>query len=140
MISGSTQPGRMICTTLRGGARTGALLALPLKVLSAAGFRTPLDFLKLFQTSPQVIQSVTSSRGKKNKWCLEEPWLHQVVCSSYLVCLRSSCLPISNVHPPLRFHSCHRDQTLIRAPDIIVNIIIIIKTYHIYTQYGKRPV
>ena len=27
----------------------------------------------------------------------------------------------------LRFHSCHRDQTLIRAPDIIVNIIIIIK-------------
>ena len=95
----------MICTTPRGGARTGALLAPQLKVLSEAGFTTPLhflNFLKPFQTLPQVIQPVTSSRGKKNQWCHEkrkEPWLHQVVCSSYLVCYRSSWWPISNLHP-----------------------------------------
>ena len=52
-------------------------------------FYDPLNFpnfLKLFQTLPQVIQPVTSSRGKKNQWFpgkRKEPLLHQVVCSSY---------------------------------------------------------
>ena len=52
-------------------------------------FYDPLNFpnsLKLFQTFPQVIQPVTSSRGKKNQWFpgkRKEPLLHQVVCSSY---------------------------------------------------------
>ena len=145
----------MICTTPRGGARTEALLALPLKVLSAAGFRTPLDFLKLFQTSPQVIQSVTSSRGKKNQWCpkkRKEPWLYQVSCSSYSVCHRSSWWPISDIYfPAFCFQSFHREQTVQDTCPFpchdcyhhykpFTYSSLSSKTYHIYTQYGERPV
>ena len=56
MISGSTQPEKMICTTRRGGARTGALLAPQLKVLSEAGFVTPPTFPQL----PKTFSNFTS--------------------------------------------------------------------------------
>ena len=102
MISGSTQPGKMICTTPRGGARTGALLAPPLKVLSEAGFRTPLDFLNFFKRHLRSSSRSPRPEARRTSGALRKGRNHGYtrLCAPFIID---------------------------RAPDIIVIIIIIVK-------------